>query len=769
MGVAGTGAALLEGLNPAQLEAVTYGDGPLLVVAGAGSGKTRVLTRRIGFLLAEMGIKPWEVLAITFTNKAAAEMKKRVAQLVGPTSADMWVSTFHSACVRMLRRHAPEAGYRPGFSIYDQADATRLARYVLEELNVDTRKISPRATAGAISAAKSAMLGPNALAERATTIFERRIAQAYGLYQARLRAANAMDFDDLIMVTAQMLRERPGVADYYRARFRHILVDEYQDTNAGQNELVVSLGSTHRNVCVVGDTDQSVYGFRGADITNIMEFSTAFPEARTIKLEQNYRSTQNILDAANAVIAHNQHRQAKNLWTDQGPGAPVVRFCGADEHEEAGWVAGQIRALGASGEYRFEDMAIFYRANAQSRVLEEELVRNSVPYKVVGGTRFYDRREIKDVLAYLRVLANPTDEVSLRRILNVPKRGVGNASVARLDAWVADGSQPVPAGAASLVAEVSASASAPARRTFAAAIGSATEAGVTGRAATGLANLAGILAELRELMDSATSPGDLVDAIIDLTGYRAELQAEASQSNAGAHEAEGRLENLDELAGMAHEYQDTETFLEAVALVSDADEIPDDDSKVVLMTLHTAKGLEFEVAFLVGMEDGVFPHMRSLGDPSELEEERRLCYVGITRARRRLFLTNAWCRSLWGAAQYNPPSRFLDEIPDGLVQSAAPGRRLSGRDGEGRGWGRQLDKAGDFSRGGSPAPLQHPVKTTGAEDLGLGPGDAVVHSRWGEGRVVSVRGEGDKAEATINFAGVGTKQFLLALTPLKKA
>ncbi|MGH9306403.1 MAG: UvrD-helicase domain-containing protein [Acidimicrobiales bacterium] len=766
MGVVPATEALLDGLNPAQLAAVTHGQGPLLVVAGAGSGKTRVLTRRIAYLMAERNVAPYQVLAITFTNKAAGEMKKRVAQLVGPDAADMWVSTFHSACVRILRRHAQDAGYRPGFTIYDQADSVRLARYVLEDLNIDTRKISPRVTAGAISAAKSATLGPSEVADAATTIFERRVAQAYGLYQERLRAANALDFDDLIMVTVAMLRARSDICESFRRRFRHILVDEYQDTNAVQNELVMLLGSDHGNVCVVGDTDQSVYRFRGADISNIMEFSTVFPDATVVKLEQNYRSTQNILDAANAVIANNERRTPKRLWTESGPGAKVTRFCGSDEYDEARWVVTQLKSLASSGQFGYQDMAVFYRANAQSRVLEEELVRHGVAYKVVGGIKFYDRKEVKDVLAYLRVLVNPDDEVSLKRILNVPKRGVGDASVARLDAWVAaDDGYAGP------------------RRTFAAAAASARDAGITGRALKGLEQLAGVLSDLGGLL-VGSSPEAMVEAVIEMTGYGQELEVQAQGESGLSHEAEGRLENLAELVGMAGEYPDTESFLEAVALVADADELPDDEPEVVLMTLHTAKGLEFGAAFLVGMEDGVFPHARSLVDPDELEEERRLCYVGITRARQRLFLSNAWTRSLYGSPQYNPPSRFLDEIPESLLVHDPHSRQFGGSSSYGWGSRRSMgsydpdDEVGSppfgGGRRGRPAgggdqPRRHPVRTTGAELLGLVVGDAVVHTRWGEGTVKALRGEGEQSEATIEFVGVGEKRFLLALTPLKRA
>jgi DNA helicase-2/ATP-dependent DNA helicase PcrA len=718
-------APLLEDLNPVQREAVTHPGGPLLIVAGAGSGKTRVLTHRIAWLIKERGVSPFEVLAITFTNKAADEMKSRVAHLVGPVAQKMWVSTFHSACVRILRRDAQRLGYKPAFTIYDQADAERLTTYVLRDLNIDPKRFPPRSVHAVISQAKNDLVDFDTYNDRARTIFERRIAEVYKEYQRRLLANSAMDFDDLLMVTVDLLKTNPDVLAHYQTRFKHVLVDEFQDTNKAQNELVVLLAQKHRNICVVGDSDQSVYRFRGADIRNILEFEEAFPDSTLIVLEQNYRSTQTILDAANAVIANNLQRKPKALWTEQIGGELIERYFAEDEHDEARWLVQEVHRLHDNG-YRWGDVAVFYRTNAQSRVVEEELVRAEVPYRVVGGTRFYERREVKDALAYLRAVVNPLDEVSLKRIVNVPKRGVGDTSLGRLDAWAASHGVP-----------------------FAEALDHAEEAGVSGRALTGIRDVVTLLEELRAVDDG---PRVVLEAILERTGYSAGLESERSI------EAQGRLENLAELVGVAGEYETIEQLLEAVSLVADADELTEDDSSVVLMTLHTAKGLEFPAVFIVGLEDGIFPHLRSLGEPDELEEERRLCYVGITRARERLYLSHAWSRSLFGSTQYNPPSRFLKEIPERLTSMVEGGRqgRLTERGRAG------IVESAMRGRGATP------VRTTGAEQLGLRVGDDVLHGKWGEGVVIEVIGEDDKAEGIIRFASVGEKRLLLAWAPLKK-
>ena len=771
-------ATLTEGLNPVQAQAVTHPGGPMLVIAGAGSGKTRVLTHRIAWLV-DQGVSPFEILAITFTNKAADEMRRRVVELVGRVAERMWISTFHSACLRILRRDAGRLGYRSGFSIYDQADAVRLTGYVVRDLGLDAKKFPARAVHAAISAAKNDLVDFETYRAQAAGIHERRIAEVYREYQSRLLAASAMDFDDLLTVTVTLLEAFPEVLTHYQQRFRHVLVDEYQDTNAAQNRLVLLLAAAHRNVTIVGDSDQSIYRFRGADIRNILQFEEAFPDAVVVPLEQNYRSTQTILDAANAVIVNNTRRKPKSLWTDRLGGESIVRYHAEDEHDEGSWVAAEIARLhgtvgGIDGDgrtYGWGDVAVFYRTNAQSRAVEEELVRRQIPYRVVGGTRFYDRREVKDVLAYLRAVANPADEVSLKRIVNVPKRGVGDTSVDRVDRWARDH------GVA-----------------FGDALAHAAEAGVTGRALTGIDQVNRLLEEWRAAVaaspgggvgdgtggaagDGVTAgdrfgPGELIEAVLERTGYLAELQAE------GTVESAGRIENLEELVGAARDARGLDAFLEEVSLVADADEVDADGSQVLLMTLHTAKGLEFPVVFLIGLEDGVFPHLRSLGEPDELEEERRLAYVGITRARERLYLSHAWCRSLWGQTQYNPPSRFLKEIPEGLVRQAGGGHR-SVRSG-GRSWASGGSSGSGGSRGFAPnredvvesavrRGRSAPVRGTGAEALGLAAGETVVHAKWGEGVVLDVRGEGEKAEATVRFPGLGDKHLLLHLAPLKRA
>ena len=735
---------LLANLNPVQREAVTHPGGPLLIVAGAGSGKTRVLTSRVAWLIRDQGVSPFEILAITFTNKAADEMKGRVAALVGPVARKMWVSTFHSACVRILRRDGHHLGYSSSFTIYDQADAERLTGYVIRDQNLDAKRFPPRSVHATISAAKNDLVSVEAYTDRARGPFEKRIAQVYADYQRRLVDANAMDFDDLLVRTVELLRAHPHVLAYYQDRFAHVLVDEFQDTNAAQNTLVVQLARKHRNICVVGDSDQSVYRFRGADIRNILEFENQFPDATVVVLEQNYRSTSTILDAANAVIANNAMRRPKALWTEQVGGELIRRYFAEDEHEESAWVGREMQRLHETENQRWGDMAVFYRTNAMSRVLEEQLVRLRIPYRVVGGTRFYDRREIKYALAYLRAVVNPADEVSVRRVINVPKRGVGDTSLARLDNWATSRGRP-----------------------FIDALAKAEEAGVGGRALAGVTQLVGLLDELRTL---EKSPSAMLEAVLARTGYEDELRSD------GSIEAQGRLENLAELVAGAREYEENALaegrdasvadFLETVSLVADSDQIPDDASSVVLMTLHTAKGLEFPDVFLIGLEDGVFPHLRSFEDPNELEEERRLCYVGITRARERLYLTNAWSRSLFGSTQYNSPSRFLKEIPERLTELVEGSHRArSAGAGASGSWGR--DRIVEAAS--RPPSEVRPVRSTGAERLGIRVGDDVVHGKWGEGVVLEMIGSGDSAEVIIRFPSVGEKRLLLAWSPLKKA
>jgi len=733
-------ASLLEDLTLPQREAVVHRGGPLLVIAGAGSGKTRVLTRRIAHLLATGDAPSWGVLAITFTNKAAEEMRKRVAELVGPRAERMWVSTFHSSCLRMLRTHADRLGYRPAFTVYDDTDSRRLIEMIVAELGLDAKRLPPRSVAAVIGQAKAELIDFETFRDKARAEpdpFQRRIADVYTEYQQRLLAANAMDFDDLLMVTANLLQACDDVRAAYQERFGHILVDEFQDTNRAQNEIVHLLGQARGNVCVVGDSDQSVYKWRGADIRNILEFERAFPNATTILLEQNFRSTGTILAAANAVIANNLGRPPKQLFTVGDEGDPVLRYRAEDERDEAAWISSEILRLRATEGMQWGDAAIFYRTNAQSRALEDSLIFTGIPYKVVGGAKFYDRREVKDVLAYVRVLANPDDEVSARRIVNVPKRGIGDTSVARLAAW----------------AQVN-------RVPFSEAIDRAEEAGLSSKALHGAQKLAKTLAELRPLV-STVNPADFVQLVADRTGYLAELVAEHT------HEADGRIENIAELGSVAGEFDDVVGFLETVALVADSDELDSDGTRVSLMTLHTAKGLEFPAVFIVGLEDGIFPHMRSIGEPLELEEERRLFYVGITRAQRQLALTHAWTRTIFGRTQHNIPSRFLSEVPTDLVKDVGLVRTREERNlsTEPRsGYAYQAADA-SFTRGAPTGPRA----STGAEDLALVAGDKVVHDHWGPGMVLSAKGEGSRAQATVDFESVGKKNLLLSATPLRRA
>jgi superfamily I DNA/RNA helicase len=915
-------------LNPAQLEAVTLEPGPILVVAGAGSGKTRVLTRRLAHLVLEQGVSPFGLIAITFTNKAAAEMKERVAHLVGPVAQRMWVSTFHSACARILRREASLLGYRSSFTIYDQADAVRLVDWVRRDLELDPKRFPARQLHGKISTLKNELILPDEFEEKAFGPYEQRLARVYREYQRRLAEASAADFDDLLLLAVRLFREHPAALDRWRRYFQHVLVDEFQDTNLAQWELVQLLGQDHRSVMVVGDTDQclpagtritmadgtqrpietivagdrvrsnfgsgdfrpaavarvhraratslvrielasgrtivstpehvhfalparatvpaqhwdhglgvplpairadavqrgdvmldgdgrldsvtgvetvtadewvydldvepthnfvadgivthnSIYRFRGADFRNLMRFEESFPDATVVVLDQNYRSTQRILDAANAVISNNASRHPKHLWTDQGQGEPIVRYQAEDEHDEAMYVLTELRTL-TDHEYRFGDVAVFYRTNAQSRVMEEALVRAGIPYRVYGGVKFYDRREVKDALAYLRAFTNPDDEVSWKRIANTPKRGIGDTSIAKVEAY---------AQGAGL--------------TFRDALIEAAAAGVTGRALGGIRDLVDLLDDIcRDLPELGVA--DVVEAVLERTGYIAELEAERSI------EAQGRIENLQELVGVAREFDEQvdrgdlhgltaiggvglgepgasgtvepgdvlrgvdrlQAFLEAVSLVTDLDDGEEEASYVTLMTLHSAKGLEFPVVFLLGMEDGVFPHFRSLGEPEELEEERRLCYVGITRARERLYLCHAWSRMLFGATDYHPPSRFLDEIPPELVREIGTGRgRQRGRD--------QREALVDAAlrsgeRAAHSVPDEHlrpppsPVGASGAEQLGLKLGDDVLHDKYGEGVIVDMRGQGDKAEARVRFRDGTERLLLLAWAPLKR-
>jgi len=755
--IGGDQPALLDGLNPQQRAAVVHTGGPLLIVAGAGSGKTRVLTHRIAYLLAEREVSPGEILAITFTNKAAGEMAARVAQLVGDRRArSMWVMTFHSACVRILRREAKRFGYPQNFSIYDAADSQRLMALVCRELELDARQYPPKAMATAVSNLKNELIDYESFASRARTSREKALAEAYAEYQRRLVAADAMDFDDLIMVTVNLFQAFPDVAAAYRRRFRHVLVDEYQDTNHAQYVLVrelVSGGSSlfsarteagdsdsgdqvsPSELCVVGDADQSIYAFRGATIRNIVEFEQDYPDATVILLEQNYRSTQTILSAANAVVSRNPGRKPKNLWSDAGDGPPIVGYVADNEHDEAAFVAEEVDRLTDAGEAIPGQVAVFYRTNAQSRVFEEVFIRVGLPYRVVGGVRFYERREVRDLLAYLRLIANPADEVSLRRVLNVPKRGIGD----RAEEYVA----------AYATRE---------RISFAEALRTPKEVpGLATRSGAAIAAFNALIDNLREQAATGGPVAELVEAVLDQTGYQAFLENSPDLQDAT------RVENLQEMVSVAREFDGSvpdgtlAEFLERVALVADADEIPDGEDHggmVTLMTLHTAKGLEFPVVFLTGMEEEVFPHQRALTNQRELEEERRLAYVGITRAKERLYLTRAASRNWWGRPAFHTPSRFLSEIPASLIE-----------------WKRDASAAAAATAPASERMATRPgVTTVGNRAVpALTPGDRVTHDKFGLGTVVSTDGYGDQAEAKIDFGGeYGVKHLVLRYAPLEK-
>ncbi|WP_433519955.1 DNA helicase PcrA [Nonomuraea sp. CA-143628] len=738
---------MLDGLNPQQREAVIHHGGPLLIVAGAGSGKTRVLTHRIAYLLGERQVHPGEILAITFTNKAAREMKERIDRLVGPRSKAMWVMTFHSACMRILRREAKRLGFPSSFSIYDQADSQRLMAMVCREMDLDPKRYPPRSFSAQVSNFKNELVDYETALDKAGSHLEKVLAEAYKSYQRKLTEAGAMDFDDIIMNTVTLFQLFPEVAEHYRMRFRHVLVDEYQDTNHAQYILIRELvgrpdlrtadgelvrsGADQSELCVVGDADQSIYAFRGATIRNILEFERDYPDARTILLEQNYRSTQNILAAANAVIARNESRKPKNLWSDQGDGPKIVGYVADNEHDEAMFVAQEVDRLSDEEGVKAGDVAVFYRTNAASRVFEEIFIRTGLPYKVVGGVRFYERKEVKDLLAYLRVLANPADVVSMRRILNVPKRGIGDRAEAMLEAL-----------------------SSRERISFWDALRRADEA--YGMATRSLNAVREFVAMIEGMIGKAEGmpPSALAEEVLVATGYRAELEASEDPQD------ESRLENLNELISVASEFEEANPegtlveFLEQVSLVADADQIPEADGGqgvVTLMTLHTAKGLEFPVVFLTAMEDGVFPHIRSLGEPKELEEERRLAYVGITRAQKRLYITRAAVRSSWGSPSFNPASRFVNEVPVQLLDWRSPPEKSA------------------WSAATRREPAQAAAPKKGARTVPtLAPGDRVTHDAFGLGTVVSVDGVAEKTKVKIDFGSGGEKTLLLAYAPLEK-
>lgn len=752
---------LLDGLNPQQRQAVVHEGSPLLIVAGAGSGKTAVLTRRIAYLMAARGVGVGQILAITFTNKAAAEMRERVVGLVGEKARYMWVSTFHSTCVRILRNQAALIeGLNSNFSLYDADDSRRLLQMVGRDLGLDIKRYSPRLLANAISNLKNELIDPHQALAGLTEDSDdlaRAVASVYDEYQRRLRAANALDFDDLIGETVAVLQAFPQIAQYYRRRFRHVLVDEYQDTNHAQYVLVRELVGRDSNdgippgeLCVVGDADQSIYAFRGATIRNIEDFERDYPDTRTILLEQNYRSTQNILSAANSVIARNAGRREKRLWTDAGAGELIVGYVADNEHDEARFVAEEIDALAEGSEITYNDVAVFYRTNNSSRSLEEVLIRAGIPYKVVGGVRFYERKEIRDIVAYLRVLDNPGDAVSLRRILNTPRRGIGD----RAEACVAVYAENTGVG-------------------FGDALVAAAQGKVpmlNTRAEKAIAGFVEMFDELRGRLDDDL--GELVEAVLERTGYRRELEASTDPQELA------RLDNLNELVSVAHEFStDRENaaalgpddedvpdtgvladFLERVSLVADADEIPEHGAGVVtLMTLHTAKGLEFPVVFVTGWEDGMFPHMRALDNPTELSEERRLAYVGITRARQRLYVSRAIVRSSWGQPMLNPESRFLREIPQELIdwRRTAPKPSFSA----------PVSGAGRF---GSARPSPTRSGASRRPLLVLQVGDRVTHDKYGLGRVEEVSGVGESAMSLIDFGSSGRVKLMHNHAPVTK-
>lgn len=760
---------------------------PLLVVAGAGSGKTRVLTRRIAWLIQERQAHPGSILAITFTNKAAAEMKERVEELVGKRARIMWVSTFHSACVRILRKEADKLGYKSSFSIYDAADQKRLMQLVCKDLDLDPKRYQPGALLHWVSNHKNELRDVDEVKKDAKNKLEETYAAVYELYQRRLREANALDFDDLIMATVNLFQAHPEVRETYRRRFRHVLVDEYQDTNHAQYALIHQLcadpmeetgapdeaaGDGQRvepaELMVVGDADQSIYAFRGANIRNILDFEQDFPNATSILLEQNYRSTQTILNAANAVIGNNKSRKPKRLWSDAGDGDRIVGYVADDEHDEARFVSQTIDELVDAHGVRPADVAVFYRTNAQSRVFEEVFIRTGQPYKVVGGVRFYERREVRDALAYLRMLANPDDQVSLRRILNTPKRGIGDRAVECVTS-LADRD----------------------RITFWEALRRADDApGLATRSATNIRGFVAMVEELQSMVDAGERADVVLESVLARSGYIVELEESDDPQDAT------RLENLAELVAVAREFSDDPVagpsadpadvdagtvapglrdFLERVALVADTDQIPqDDDGVVTLMTLHTAKGLEFPVVFLTGLEDGVFPHARALGDQPELEEERRLAYVGLTRARERLYISRAVVRSAWGAPSHNPGSRFLDELPVDLVDWKRTEASQTS-------WNRPDLSGGGSTRLGSPTAAGRrnfssaalradaAAKSKPAREVpALEPGDRVLHDSFGMGTVVSLEGVAEKAVASIDFGSEGVKRLLLRYAPVEK-
>lgn len=735
------------GLNPQQAEAVINTEGPMLIMAGAGSGKTKVLTCRVANLL-QKGVRPYRILAITFTNKAAAEMRERVNNMSGPAAKDVWLFTFHAFCARFLRMEIDKLpGYGGNFAIYDTADSQNLIKQILKEMNLDDKRFQPSGILSRISNAKNALQDAAAFARQAGDFYEQKVADIYSRYEQKLQLNNALDFDDLLMLSIKLLQESKEVREKYQDRFDYLLVDEYQDTNHAQYLLTKFLAAKHRNICVVGDADQSIYGWRGADIQNILDFEKDYPDAKVIKLEQNYRSTQIILDAANAVIENNTGRKPKNLWTENKSGADIIYFQAVDERDEARFVIEQLQNLQRTENKKLGDMAILYRTNTQSRIFEEMLIKSGISYNMVGGLKFYERKEIKDIIAYLRVIFNPADSLSLLRIINVPKRGIGDASLAKIQAYAA-------ANNVSLFEAVS----------NAAAID-----GLSSRFVSKLDDLAGIIFELMNLANEAPVE-DLIDRVLRDTGYLEELENERTP------QAQSRIDNLHELISVAQEFaaseeeNNLENFLAHVALVSDIDDTELGEDAITLMTLHSSKGLEFPVVFLVGMEEGLFPHARTLMDETEIEEERRLCYVGITRAKEKLFLSSTKMRTIYGNTVTYPPSRFLQEIPAHLVKTIKRQERFSALENfkqVSEKYSARPQKPASTFNPHSFMP-QKPAAAAGGTGTRFNTGDRVSHSKWGEGMVVSVKDSPDGQEVKVAFAGAGVRSLLTKYAVLKK-
>ncbi|WP_375710028.1 DNA helicase PcrA [Limosilactobacillus fermentum] len=749
--------SMLEGMNDKQSEAVLTTEGPLLVMAGAGSGKTRVLTHRIAYLIEERHVLPWHILAITFTNKAAREMKERVAKLLGEAGNDVWVSTFHALCVRILRRDIEQLGYNRAFTIADTSEQRTLIKRICEEQNIDTKKFEPRQLLSAISNAKNAMEDPATFAKNHQRPFDRMVARVYEAYQKELERNQTLDFDDLIMKTIELFKKAPETLTYYQDKFHYIHVDEYQDTNDAQYELVHMLAEKYENICVVGDADQSIYGWRGANMNNILNFEHDYPNAHSVMLEQNYRSTQTILKAANEVIANNLERKDKNLWTENGAGEKISYYRAQNEHDEAQFIVKKIQEERAKHNYQYQDFAILYRTNAQSRVIEETFLKSTVPYTMVGGHRFYDRMEIRDLLAYLTLIVNPLDSMSFERVVNTPKRGIGMTSVERLREFAQESNLPLLA-AAQNVQNANA---------------------ISARTRNKIEEFGQLIAALQDEA-KVLSITDLTDQVLERTGYLAELQKDKTL------QGQTRRENLEEFKSVTAEYdrqheddegmdhlQKLTDFLAGLALVSDQDDVDEAEPAVTLMTLHAAKGLEFPVIFLIGMEEGVFPLSRAMTDNKELEEERRLAYVGITRAKKKLYITNAFSRMLYGHIQRNRPSEFVEEITPELMQSENQNqgeRSLSGRIAGGSSYAFKAATATTYRRPSDAGKRVAPKTNTGtgAEKKSWNTGDKVNHKKWGQGTVVSVNGTGENMELDIAFPQQGVKRLLASFAPITK-